>query len=73
MRRPPAAARRAAPPSLPPRPARPAVAPRRPTPGRRSLAAAADPDDLAALRAALDAAVDAEDYGRAAKLRDQLK
>ena len=72
MRRPPAAARPAAPPPLPPRPVRPGTR-RHPTPGRRSLATAADPADLAALRAALDAAVDAEDYSKAAKLRDELK
>jgi hypothetical protein len=33
---------------------------------------AADPADLADLRAALEAAVDAEDYQKAAKLRDEL-
>ena len=37
------------------------------------LIARADPADLDALRAALSAAVDAEDYGRAAQLRDELK
>ena len=42
-------------------------------PRGRRLIARADPADLDALRAALSAAVDAEDYGRAAQLRDQLK
>lgn len=37
------------------------------------LIARADPADLDRLRAALSAAVDAEDYGRAAQLRDELK
>lgn len=48
---------------------RPAFTSRRGT----RLIARADPADLDALRAALSAAVDAEDYGRAAQLRDQLK